>query len=72
MGEDMCDAFGADLLSIKWGIDPATVKHMAHGISEIKINDETTTHRLMYVAKYEEKIYVLHAFTKKSHEGDKT
>ncbi len=72
MGEDLCDAFGTDLLDVQWGHNPQTVKHLRGGLAEIKIDEDSTTHRLVYIAKYEEKIYVLHAFTKKSNQGDRT
>lgn len=68
----MCDAFGTDLLAIQYGIDPATVKHLQNGLSEIKLSDENNTYRLVYVAKFEEAIYVLHVFVKKSHKGSET
>ena len=35
------------------------------GVMELRIHDETE-HRVFYVAKYAEAIYVLHAFEKKS------
>jgi len=36
------------------------------GVHEIRIRDEAGTLRLMYVAKFPEAIYVLHAFQKKT------
>ena len=48
------------------------MKHLKGGLSEIKVNDDDRTFRLMYVAKFEEAIYVLHVFTKKSHRDDET
>lgn len=35
------------------------------GVVEVRIHDDTE-HRVFYVAKYAEAIYVLHAFEKKS------
>ena len=72
LGEDLCDAFGTDLLAVQKGEDPLTVKHLRGGLSEIKISDADGTFRLTYVAKFEEAIYVLHVFTKKSHRDDET
>ncbi len=36
------------------------------GVHEIRIRDESGAFRLMYVAKFPEAIYVLHAFQKKT------
>ena len=36
------------------------------GTREIRIHDASGTYRVMYVAKFEEAIYVLHCFQKKS------
>ncbi|MHB1531949.1 type II toxin-antitoxin system RelE/ParE family toxin [Acidithiobacillus sp.] len=36
------------------------------GVSEIRIWDETGTYRVIYVAKFPEAVYVLHAFQKKT------
>ena len=39
---------------------------MGAGTREIRIHDASGTYRVMYVAKFEEAIYVLHCFQKKS------
>ena len=36
------------------------------GVCEIRVRDESGAFRLMYVAKFAEAIYVLHAFQKKT------
>ena len=36
------------------------------GVQEIRISEEGNAFRIMYVAKFSEKIYVLHSFQKKS------
>ncbi len=36
------------------------------GASEIRIRDEKGIYRVIYVAKFEEAVYVLHAFEKKT------
>jgi phage-related protein len=36
-----------------------------NGVNEIRIHTETG-HRVIYIAKFEEAIYVLHAFVKKT------
>lgn len=37
------------------------------GVKEIRINEGGNIFRIMYVAKFSDKIYVLHSFQKKSH-----
>ena len=39
---------------------------MGSGTREIRINDASGVYRVMYVAKFEEAIYVLHCFQKKT------
>ena len=36
------------------------------GVVEIRVRDESGAYRLLYVAKFAEAVYVLHAFQKKS------
>ncbi len=36
------------------------------GVCEIRVRDESGAFRLMYVAKFPEAVYVLHAFQKKT------
>ena len=39
---------------------------MGPGTREIRIRDASGTYRVMYVARFEEAIYVLHCFQKKT------
>ena len=39
---------------------------MGSGTREIRIHEATGAYRVMYVAKFEEAIYVLHCFEKKT------
>ena len=36
------------------------------GVQEIRVRDESGTYRVFYVAKFEEAVYVLHVFEKRS------
>ena len=36
------------------------------GVREIRVWDETGTYRILYVARFEEALYVLHVFEKRS------
>jgi phage-related protein len=59
---------GRELRRVQTGLAPHDFKPMATvgpGVSEIRIRGKTA-HRLIYVAKYEEAVYVLHAFEKRS------
>lgn len=59
---------GYNLDKVQRGLDPYDWKPMSsvgHGVKEIRIH-EANQYRVLYVAKFEESIYVLHAFVKKT------
>jgi phage-related protein len=59
---------GHQLHLVQLGLEPDDWKPMRSvgpGAIELRLHDETE-HRVFYVAKYPEGIYVLHAFEKKS------
>ena len=59
---------GVELRAIQRGQEPIDLKPMmviGSGTYELRIVTETA-HRVFYVAKYEEAVYVLHAFQKKT------
>lgn len=61
-------AAGYELRRIQRGLMPTDWKPMpsvGQGVHEIRIHTHVE-HRVMYVAKFEEAVYVLHAFEKKS------
>jgi phage-related protein len=61
-------AAGYELRRIQKGLMPTDWKAMPSvgaGVNEIRIHTRVE-HRVMYVAKFEEAVYVLHAFEKKS------
>jgi phage-related protein len=41
-------------------------KGIGAGVTEIRISEESEAYRVLYVAKFDEAIYVLHAFQKKT------
>jgi phage-related protein len=54
---------------IQAGLDPIDWKpfdEVGAGVREIRIRDTSGVYRVMYVAKFEEAIYVLHCFHKKT------
>ncbi|MEO6195482.1 MAG: type II toxin-antitoxin system RelE/ParE family toxin [Thermoanaerobaculia bacterium] len=61
-------AAGYELRRIQCGLMPTDWNPMPSvgpGVNEIRVHTQEE-HRVMYVAKFEEAIYVLHAFEKKS------
>ena len=60
---------GFQLSKVQAGLDPTDWKPfegVGAGTKEIRIKDEDGIYRVMYVAKFEEAIYVLHCFQKKT------
>ena len=59
---------GHELRRVQQGLSPCNWKSMSGiglGVSEIRVN-AGTAHRVFYVAKFAEAVYVLHAMTKKT------
>ncbi|HIJ24693.1 MAG TPA: type II toxin-antitoxin system RelE/ParE family toxin [Gammaproteobacteria bacterium] len=59
---------GYQLHRIQNGLEPENWKPfqaVGTGVKEIRISDDGNAFRIMYVAKFHEKIYVLHSFQKK-------
>lgn len=60
---------GFQLGKVQAGLDPDNWKpfdEVGPGTKEIRIREITGIYRVMYVAKFEEAIYVLHCFQKKT------
>ena len=60
---------GRDLMRVQFGGQPANFKPMSAvgvGACEIRVHDESSAYRTIYVARFENAVYVLHAFQKKS------
>ena len=60
---------GYQLHRVQNGLEPENWKpfqEVGSGVKEIRIYDQGGAFRVMYVAKFAEKIYVLHAFQKKT------
>ena len=60
---------GFQLGKVQAGLDPEDWKPFADvgaGTREIRIREESGIFRVMYVAKFEEAVYVLHCFQKKT------
>jgi phage-related protein len=60
---------GFQLDRVQRGLDPDDWKPMAAigaGVREIRVRDATGAYRVVYVARFAEAVYVLHAFQKKT------
>lgn len=60
---------GHELFMVQAGRDPDDWKPMASvgsGACEIRVRDQAGAFRVIYVARFEDTVYVLHAFQKKS------
>jgi phage-related protein len=60
---------GYQLHRVQNGLDPEDwkpFKTVGIGVQEIRIRDNNNAFRVMYIAKFSEKIYVLHSFQKKT------
>ena len=60
---------GYQLERVQAGKEPADWKPMPSvglGVSEIRVRDASGAFRLIYVARFSEAVYVLHAFQKKA------
>jgi phage-related protein len=60
---------GHELFMVQVGRDPADWKPMpavGRGACEMRVRDQTGAFRVVYVARFEDAVYVLHAFQKKS------
>ena len=65
---------GFEISNVQSGLQPGDWKPMStvgSGAGEIRIKDATGIYRVIYVAKFEEAVYVLHAFEKKTRKTSK-
>jgi len=67
--DDVKREAGYQLHRVQNGLEPENWKpfqKVGSGVKEIRIYDQDGAFRAMYVAQFSEKIYVLHAFQKKT------
>jgi len=60
---------GYQLHRVQNGLEPENWKpfqNVGSGVKEIRLSDDGNTYRIIYVAKFLDKIYVLHSFQKKT------
>ena len=62
-------AIGVELMRVKFGGEPTDFKPMPSvgaGAYEVRVRDARGAFRVVYVAKFADAVYVLHAFQKKT------
>jgi len=67
--EDVRETAGVQLFKVQQGREPDDWKPMptiGSGVQEIRIREEGSAYRVLFVAKFEEAVYVLHLFQKRS------
>jgi len=65
---------GFELRKVQAGLDPTDWKpfnDVGAGTREIRLRDTTGIYRVMYIASFDEAVYVLHCFQKKSQATNK-
>ena len=75
MPETVRHAIGVELMTVQLGGTPSNFKPIASvgaGAYEIRVRDVAGAFRTVYVTKFAESIYVLHAFQKKSQKTAKS
>lgn len=63
------ETVGFQLYKVQQGKEPDDWKPIpivGPGVHEIRVRDESGAYRVLYVAKFEEAVYVLHVFEKRS------
>lgn len=67
-------AIGVELMRVQFGSDPTDFKPIpgvGAGAYEIRVRDANGAFRVIYVARFSDAIYVLHAFQKKTQKTTK-
>ena len=67
--ETVQETAGFQLFKIQQGKEPDDWKPMTTvgpGVQELRVRDESGIYRMFYVAKFQEAVYVLHVFEKRS------
>jgi len=71
---DARETAGHQLFKVQQGKQPDDWKPMptiGMGVHEIRVNDESGAYRVLYVAKFQEAVYILHAFEKRTQKTSK-
>lgn len=71
----MQETAGFQLFKVQQGKEPDDWKPMTTvgpGVQELRVRDESGAYRVFYVAKFQEAVYVLHVFEKRSQKTART
>jgi phage-related protein len=74
LSEDARETAGYQLFKVQQGKEPDDWKPMplvGAGVNEIRVWDDSGAYRVLYVAKFEDAVYVLHVFEKRSQKTPK-
>lgn len=74
LSEDARETAGHQLFKVQQGKEPDDWKPMPSvgaGVNEIRVWDDSGSYRVLYVAKFEDAVYVLHVFEKRSQKTPK-
>ncbi len=72
--EAMRGETGFQLSNVQFGMDPddwSPMPEVGSGSKEIRLRDKDGWYRVIYVAKFESGVYVLHSFQKKTNQTSK-
>jgi phage-related protein len=71
--DEVVHAIGLVLMRVQYGDTPPSVKPLrgfgGAGVLEVLEDDDGGTYRAVYTVRFKERVYVLHAFQKKSKHG---
>jgi phage-related protein len=73
--DDARETAGHQLFKVQQGKEPDDWKPMptiGAGVNEIRVRDDSGAYRVLYVAKFEEAVYILHAFEKRAQKTSKS
>lgn len=73
--ESVQETAGFQLFKVQQGKEPDDWKPMTTvgpGVQELRVRDESGAYRVFYVAKFQEAVYVLHVFEKRSQKTART
>ena len=73
--ETVQETAGFQLFKVQQGKEPDDWKPMTTvgpGVHELRVRDESGAYRIFYVAKFQEAVYVLHVFEKRSQKTGRT
>ena len=74
LSDEARESAGHQLFKVQQGKEPDDWKPLSTvgvGVNEIRVWDKSGNYRVLYVAKFEEAVYVLHVFEKRSQKTSK-